>query len=69
MSGATSLAETPFPVSTVTSTKNLHEILKKLSVEEKNKAHDFWDSQPVPKLGGWRHTRRYATIAMSSFYR
>lgn len=33
------------------STKNLQQILNKLSIEEKNRRHDFWDTQPVPKLG------------------
>ena len=33
------------------STKNLQEILSKLTVEEKEKSHAFWDTQPVPKLG------------------
>ena len=32
------------------SAKNLHEILQKLSVDERIKPHEFWDSQPVPKL-------------------
>ena len=40
------VSETP-PISA----KNLQEILQKLSVDEKQQAHDFWDSQPVPKLG------------------
>lgn len=39
------VSETP-PISA----KNLQEILQKLSVDEKQQAHDFWDSQPVPKL-------------------
>ena len=32
------------------SAKNLQEILQKLTVDEKIKPHEFWDSQPVPKL-------------------
>lgn len=31
--------------------KNIQDILSKLTVEEKSKSHDFWDTQPVPKLG------------------
>ncbi len=42
-------------VSSVSSAKNLQEILKKLSLEEKGKEHEFWDSQPVPKLGESEH--------------
>ena len=37
-------------VSSIT-TKNLQQILNKLSLEEKSRRHDFWDTQPVPKLG------------------
>ncbi len=37
--------------STVTTAKNLQEILRKLTLEEKSKTHEFWDTQPVPKLG------------------
>jgi hypothetical protein len=40
---------TPINVSSM-STKNLQQILNKLSLEEKSKRHDFWDTQPVPKL-------------------
>ena len=37
-------------------TKNLQEMLSKLTVEEKTKSHDFWDTQPVPKLGEYTPT-------------
>ena len=40
---------TPVNVSSI-STKNLQQILNKLSLEEKSRRHDFWDTQPVPKL-------------------
>ena len=40
---------TPVSVSSI-STKNLQQILNKLSLEEKSRRHDFWDTQPVPKL-------------------
>lgn len=33
------------------SSKNLQELLHKLSVDERTKPHQFWDTQPVPKLG------------------
>ncbi len=35
------------------SSRNLQELIGKLTVEEKDKSHDFWDTQPVPKLGRW----------------
>ena len=31
--------------------KNLTQLLQKLSVDEKTKPHHFWDTQPVPRLG------------------
>lgn len=31
--------------------KNLQQLLQKLSVDEKTKPHQFWDTQPVPRLG------------------
>ena len=40
------------------SAKNLQEILQKLTVDEKIKPHEFWDSQPVPKL------REYAAVCV-----
>ena len=33
------------------SSKNLQELLHKLSVDERTRPHQFWDTQPVPKLG------------------
>ena len=41
--------------SQVITTRNLQEILSKLSVEETPKTHEFWDTQPVPKLGKSHH--------------
>ena len=29
-------------------------MIQKLSVEEKKKTHEFWDTQPVPKMGKYR---------------
>lgn len=31
--------------------RNIKELLSKLQVDEKTKEHQFWDTQPVPKLG------------------
>ena len=40
---------------TSVSTKNLQQILSKMSIEHEEddttKKHKFWDTQPVPKLG------------------
>ena len=49
-------ATPPGPTPPVTSapkvaSRNLQELLHKMSVEEKSKTHEFWDTQPVPKLG------------------
>ena len=36
----------------VLTTRKLHEIIEKLSVQDQTKTHhEFWDTQPVPKLG------------------
>ena len=45
-------SRTAIPVTSVpkVSSKNLQELLHKLSVEEKSKPHQFWDTQPVPRL-------------------
>lgn len=32
-------------------TKNLQQLLSKMTVEEQKKEHKFWNTQPVPKLG------------------
>ena len=45
---ATTLPVTSVPRAT---SKNLQALLHKLSVDEKTKPHQFWDTQPVPKLG------------------
>ena len=44
------------------SAKNLQEILQKLTVDEKIKPHEFWDSQPVPKLRESCHRMLFANI-------
>jgi glycylpeptide N-tetradecanoyltransferase len=45
-------ARTAVPVTSVpkVSSENLRELLHKLSVDERTKPHQFWDTQPVPKL-------------------
>ena len=50
-------ARTAVPVTSVpkVSSKNLQELLHKLSVDERTKPHQFWDTQPVPKLGLTSH--------------
>ena len=48
--GTDASTSSPAITSKVTS-KNLQQLLHKLSVDEKNKPHQFWDTQPVPKLG------------------
>ena len=50
--GETPAGGPPLSVSSI-STKNLQHILNKLSLEEKSRRHDFWDTQPVPKLREW----------------
>lgn len=45
---AGAIAPTPNPK---VSPKNLQELLHKLTVDEQNRPHLFWDTQPVPKLG------------------
>lgn len=35
----------------VLTARNLQDMLNKLTVSEANKPHEFWDTQPVPKLG------------------
>ena len=52
---------TPVNVSSI-STKNLQQILNKLSLEEKSRRHDFWDTQPVPKLREFSRTRLHIII-------
>ncbi len=42
---------TPQTSDQLISSRNLQELIGKLTVEEKDKSHDFWDTQPVPKLG------------------
>ena len=41
------------PVTSVpkVTSKNLQQLLQKMSVDEKSKPHEFWDTQPVPRLG------------------
>lgn len=53
MGGAVGSVATPPdpPAVTAATTRNLQQLLQKLTVEEKNKPHQFWDTQPVPKLG------------------
>ena len=50
-------ARTAVPVTSVpkVSSENLRELLHKLSVDERTKPHQFWDTQPVPKLGLTSH--------------
>ena len=35
----------------ILTTRRLQEIITNLSIQEQPKGHEFWDTQPVPKLG------------------
>ena len=56
---------TAIPVTSVpkVSSKNLQELIHKLSVDERTKPHQFWDTQPVPKLGLTSVLSNYHSLA------
>jgi hypothetical protein len=41
----------------VLTTKKLNEILANLSIQDQPKSHEFWDTQPVPKIGKYDEYR------------
>lgn len=45
----------------VLTARNLQEVLTKLTVDDQNKSHEFWDTQPVPKLGTYTSVHMYST--------